>query len=406
MNRKLSAGFGLLMLLFVWCWGAVSLIEDATAAAAPIQGYQDQATCVNQDTVPIAGLQAHNATVMRVGFSAVRAGQGLDCIKQAHDAGYKIYLSLDGGTPDPAAEVAFFQHWLPIYEQAAPIWAVSIQNEPELGGPSQYTPESPAQYRAIWNAVEPAIHAIDPNIIAVFDDGCPWSEAFIKSAWTTTAPKGVGAIAYHPYASNGGLNAMPEFSAWAATQHVPLWGSEYVDWADPPADFQKALSMSPNVQLVSYYVWIHPGPFGFTPQPFHPPVLTPIPATNAAPSTAVLPKPAGLIGAASVAPPQLGKPAVKVTPHAQTKETKHRRILNRFRVLPDPPLGASHAYLCPAPYERVEDIISIFHWNGKRWILVKRWHSKPYLIGGFNPRHCRGVKWAQMVVERSTRSSG
>lgn len=261
------------------------LTIPSTAGAAPIQGYQDQATEVNANTYPAVGMDRHGASVMRIGISAARAGQGLQAVHDAAAAGKRVYLTLDGDATDPASEVAFFERWLPVYEQAAPIWAVSVQNEPELGGPGQYAPESPAQYRAIWDAVEPVIHRIDPSIIAVFGEGCPVSEPVIKSAWTTNRPKGVGAIAYHPYGFEGILDGMPEFAAWAASQGVPLWASEYTDWADPPADFQAALAASPNVRLVSFYEWAQPGPF--VTGSFHPQAIStrPVPVTNATPST-------------------------------------------------------------------------------------------------------------------------
>lgn len=264
------------------------LATPSAAGAAPIQGYQDQATEVNANTYPAAGMDRHGASVMRIGISAARAGQGLQAVHDAAAAGKRVYLTLDGDTTDPTSEAAFFERWLPVYEQAAPIWAVSIQNEPELGGPGQYAPESPAQYRAIWDVVEPVVHHIDPDIIAVFADGCPWSEPFIKSAWTTHPPAGVGAIAYHPYAMDDALNVMPEFAAWAATQGVPLWASEYVDWADPPDDFARALALSPNVKLVSYYEW---APQPFSPQPFRPVAAVPEPVTNTTPSTAAVASP-------------------------------------------------------------------------------------------------------------------
>lgn len=273
----------LIVLLATLISANIALAFPAKAGAV-IQAAQFEQPCLNDSTYPQAFMRAHNATVIRVAVPPIRIGQGLDCIRGAVADGKRIYLTLDPGNVSPSAAAAFIQKWLPTYENAGHIWALSIQNEPELGGPGYYARETPAQYRAIWDATEPVMHRIDPNLIGVFGQGYAGSEDFIKSAWTAAAPRGVGVIAYHAYGSDG-MNSMPEFSAWAQSLGKPFWIGEYTNWANPPVEFARALSYSPNVQLVNYYEWpdVSSVPYRFT----APTAATamPTPVTNARPST-------------------------------------------------------------------------------------------------------------------------
>lgn len=277
----------LIVLLTTLISANIALAFPAEADAV-IQAAQSEQPCLNDSTYPQAFMRAHSATVIRVAVPPIRIGQGLECIRSAAADGKLIYLTLDPGNVSPPEAAAFIQKWLPTYENAGHIWALSVQNEPELGGPGYYAPETPAQYRAIWDATEPVMHHIDPNLIGVFGQTDAGAENFIKNAWTTSPPQGVGAIVFHGYGSIG-MNSMPEFSAWAKTQGKPFWVGEYTNWANPPAEFARALSYSPNVQLVNYYEWEpNPNGPGWPYQTFTAPATataTPTPVTNVRPST-------------------------------------------------------------------------------------------------------------------------
>jgi hypothetical protein len=251
-----------------------------TAVASPMMGADDQALCVEHNVAPLGLLSQHGASIMRVSFNSWDVGQGVDCVRLAYEAGYRIYLTLGGYSSDPRQAAAWYAQWVRFYETAAPLWAISIENEPEL--PHVPLPaETPAQYRAVWDAVAPVVHQIAPRAILVFGEGSPWSESFIKLAWGNTPPPDAGAIGFHCYGI--GLQSLPGFAAWAAGQSVPMWCSEETDWLDSATDLARALARSPNTQLVVYYYWPRP--------PDPPPYLVPAPASRAVGKTPIPPTP-------------------------------------------------------------------------------------------------------------------
>jgi len=250
------------------------------AAASPMLGAEDQGLCVEQDVAPLDLLSQHGASIMRVTFNSWDVGQGVDCIRQAYEAGYRIYLTLGGYSSDPQEAASWYARWVRFYQDAAPLWAVGIENEPELTH-DPLPAESPAQYRAVWDAVAPAVRQIAPAAILVFGEGSPWSESFIKVAWSNPRPQDVGAIGFHCYGI--GLKSLPDFAAWAAEQNVPMWCSEETDWLDSATDLALALARSPNTQLVVYYYWPKP--------PDLPPYLIAAPGSPAVGQTPIPPKP-------------------------------------------------------------------------------------------------------------------
>jgi hypothetical protein len=229
----------------------------APATAAPIQVAQDQTPCINNNQAPLAYLQANHATAMRVTVSSSRIGSALQCIHDTYAAGYKIYLTLEGPTADPEPTADFFAKWVPIYQQAAPLWAISIENEPDLNWHTySYGYLTPPQYRAIWDAVEPILARDAPAAIRVFGDVSPWGEYLIEQAWGDSRPAGVGAIGFHAYDTpKNGLQEVPELAAWAAARGAPLWLSEQTPAMDPPESVSYVLTHSPNVQLYNTYDW-------------------------------------------------------------------------------------------------------------------------------------------------------
>jgi hypothetical protein len=51
-----------------------------------------------------------------------------------------------------------------------------------------------------------------------------------------------------------------------------------------------------------------------------------------------------------------------------------------------------HAEICPAPYHRVQVRVSVYRRKHGKLVLIRRyWVGKPYLTGGYNPKHCRLV---------------
>jgi hypothetical protein len=59
---------------------------------------------------------------------------------------------------------------------------------------------------------------------------------------------------------------------------------------------------------------------------------------------------------------------------------------------PTPQSVHRHAEICPAPYKRVQVRVSVYHRKHGHLVLVRRyWVGKPYLTGGYNPKHCHRV---------------
>jgi hypothetical protein len=110
-------------------------------------------------------------------------------------------------------------------------------------------------------------------------------------------------VGFHCYAI--GLPILPEFSAWAAAQNVPMWCSEETNWLGPLTDL--ALALSPNTRLVVYYEWPKPA----DPPPFLAPA--PLPTVNG--STPTAPAPQVVLPAT---PTIIGHPGRRTRRHSAT----------------------------------------------------------------------------------------
>jgi hypothetical protein len=119
--------FVLLSLLTV-----ATVLSAATAAhATPIVAADYQTQCVGQDANINGLLASQDATVMRISINPTTAGQGLDCVRGAYDAGYRVFLNLGFGVLwTPAQMAQWFASVLPQY--APYLWAVSVGSEQEL----------------------------------------------------------------------------------------------------------------------------------------------------------------------------------------------------------------------------------------------------------------------------------
>lgn len=304
-----------------------ALSVPAVARAAPIQAADNEDVCINQNVAPLAMLAADHASVMRIVLPPSLVGLGVNCVQQARAAGYKIYLSLIyDNDATPQQDAAFFASALPQY---GPLWAVSVGNEQTL----QRHGSTPAQYRAVWDAVEPVLPA---DAIHVFAEGTPWDENFIKQTWAVggSAPAGVGAIAYHCYNVTAGtldpgpvLAEMPEFGQWAAGNGLPLWCSEETRWLDSPSDLAEAEAATPNLGLVSDYYWPKPAS---APAWVPPTVLSPLPPVAHHTASAVeSTQPAA---AATAASPQPSHPVRhRRARHHRKHHPRHHRKHHRRR---------------------------------------------------------------------------
>jgi hypothetical protein len=141
----------------------------------------------------------------------------------------------------------------------------------DVQSPSCRPTNSGEDYDMIWNAVVPVLNREAPGAIHVFAEGCPCGgEQFVKQAIAAGAPSEIGAVSFHCYhmTSGGGLDAVPEFSAWLARYGLPLWCSEmapalngtysflvHESQADYDREVSAVLAVSPNMQMLAYYDW-------------------------------------------------------------------------------------------------------------------------------------------------------
>lgn len=282
----------------------------------PLMAADFQANCLAHDGVGIVDLlRGQNASVMRVGIDPGRGGQGLECIRRAHAAGFRIYLTLNPANNDwtPAQFAAWVDQVLPQYAPYA--WAVGVGNENDLPQPADtflggrgvvvtvrhgqsyvYHPAKVAKgvhreptltryatsavqrdltnagqdYRALFDAGAAEVAKIAPRAIRVFGEASPWAAGYIFQGWGTRPPL-AQAVAFHCYnttAPNTGLNEVPALAAWAKGQGLPLWCSEMAPVLNPAANepwvhrdswpgwnakVAQMVVANPNVQMVSFF---------------------------------------------------------------------------------------------------------------------------------------------------------
>ena len=164
------------------------------------------------------------------------AGAGVACVKYAHDAGLKVYVSLQFSNRSTPRQVAsLFRRVLVPY--APYLWAIGVGNEQDLTTRTDFGQgRSPLarrgqtagqSYRAVWDAVEPVLAKIAPRAIRVYGEFSPWSFNANADGFASGRPRGVQAIAVHCYHTKfGGLLQVPQDATWAASKRLPLWCSE------------------------------------------------------------------------------------------------------------------------------------------------------------------------------------
>jgi hypothetical protein len=226
-------------------------------------------------------LRANHANVLRLILAPqdASAGAGIGCIKAARAAGYKVYVSFqfnNGWTPAQVA--SYFRSALPKYAPFA--WAVGVGNEQDLTSRTAYGQgqkslsrdgrTSGQNYRAVWNAVEPALAKLAPRAIRVYGEFSPWSFSANQQGFARSRPPGVQAIAAHCYHTKvGGLTDIPKAAAWAASKRLPLWCSEmgpalarptlswamHDTWGSWNALVAGIKAKSPNLRMTGYYYY-------------------------------------------------------------------------------------------------------------------------------------------------------
>lgn len=225
-------------------------------------------------------LRTHRANVLRLILSPQDAevGAGLACVAAGHDAGFKVYLTVQFNNAwSPAQVAAYFRRVLPSY--APYLWAIGVGNEQDLTMPTSYGQGRTRlggngrtigqAYRAVWNAVEPVLAKVAPTAIRAYGEFSPWGFAANRQGFASTRPKGVQAIAAHCYHTRfGGLLEVPQDAAWAASKRLPLWCSEMGPalvhppvkqwavadtWSSWGAAVARIVSRSPNLRMTGYY---------------------------------------------------------------------------------------------------------------------------------------------------------
>src|SRR5262249_7082837 len=151
-------------------------------------------------------MHSHHATVLRIIVPFWGNGQAPLCASKAAANGYRVYLSLQYKNRwRPAQVAAYFRRTLPQYAPYA--WAISVGNEQDLiqGGRA-----TGANYRAVWNAVEPILARIAPRAIRVYGETSPFGFPFLQQSFGHGRARGAQAIAFHCYdVHNGGLSVVP-----------------------------------------------------------------------------------------------------------------------------------------------------------------------------------------------------
>jgi hypothetical protein len=258
---------------------ALMIAPPGASARLSLNAVSKEPACLaNRNVNPF--LRANHANVMRLILSPQDAttGAGMGCVKAAHAAGFRVYISLQFSNRWSASQdAAYVARVLPKY--APFVWAVGIGNEQDLTMQTAYGQGTVSlardgrsagqNYRAVWNAVEPVLVRVAPRAIRVYGEFSPWGFSANKQGFAHGRPPGVQAIAAHCYHTKvGGLMQVPQDAAWARSQHLPLWCSEMGpalprrstpkwvvpdSWASWNATVRKIVAESPNLQMWGYY---------------------------------------------------------------------------------------------------------------------------------------------------------
>ena len=274
-TRLLRAGAAAVSVAVV----ALSLWAPAALAKSWLYAVSSERACLaNQNVNPF--LRKNHANVLRLILAPqdAAAGAGVSCVKAAHAAGFKVYVSIqfqNRMTPQQAA--SYFRQVLPSY--APYLWAIGVGNEQDLSMTSAYGQGKAAlsrdgrsigqNYRAVWNAVEPVLAHLAPHAIRVYGEFSPWSFGANQQGFASGRPPGVQAIAAHCYHTfSGGLAQVPQDASWAASKGLPLWCSEMGPglatpqapkwvvrdtWTSWNALVAQIEAKSPNLKMAGYY---------------------------------------------------------------------------------------------------------------------------------------------------------
>jgi hypothetical protein len=259
---------------------AATVIGTAQASARPSWfAVSQQGECLANHDID-RFLRRHHANVLRLILAPqdAPAGAGIGCLRSAHAAGFKVYISLQFNNRwGPGQVAAYFRRVLPSY--APYLWAIGVGNEQDLTSTSRYgqgtralggrRQAAGARYRAVWDAVEPVLVRLAPHAIRVYGEFSPWSFSANKQGFVAGRPPGVQAIAAHCYHTKvGGLADIPREAAWAASKGLPLWCSEMGPalatrtkphwivpdtWASWNAAMARIAASSPDLKMVGYY---------------------------------------------------------------------------------------------------------------------------------------------------------
>jgi hypothetical protein len=254
---------------------AALIVPSAASARPSLFAASAQGECLAGQSVN-GFLRANHANVLRVVLPPQDAplGAGLACIRAAHSARYKIYLSLQFSNRwTPRQVAAYFARVLPTY--ARYVWAVGVGNEQDLPWtilrgqrPGGLTGKD---YAVVWDAVEPVVARLAPRAIRAYGEFSPWSFAANRQGFAHRRPRGVQAIAAHCYhTKSGGISQIPAAAAWAASEGLPLWCSEMgpalptnttppwvvpENWASWRRWVARIIARSPNLKMTSYYYY-------------------------------------------------------------------------------------------------------------------------------------------------------
>ncbi len=261
---------------------AVALTIGAAGASAQTSLFaaSTQYDCLANHNVN-GFLRSNHANVLRLILTPQQApaGEGLGCVRDAHAAGYKVYLSLQfANSWSPGQLASYFHRVLPAYAPYA--WAVGVGNEQDLTSTSTSAQGTHPlrghgrsvgeNYRADWNAVEPVLAKLVPHAIRVYGEFSPWGFSAVQQGFAAGRPPGLQAIAVHCYRTKatGGLEQVPQDAAWAAARRLPLWCSEMGPalskpttpgwamrdtWGSWNAAVAKVEAESPDLKMTSYY---------------------------------------------------------------------------------------------------------------------------------------------------------
>lgn len=143
----------------------------------------------------------------------------LPCAKNAVATGHKLLLGIQyypGWTI--TQDRAWFRKVLKLFSPLHP-YAISIGNEQELYD------TNPADYVAVWRAVEPMVARADPSAIRVAGEIAPWGLPFLTQAAKLGLP-GAQIFAGHVYPDHGRGFDPASLTALAQQYGVQAWATE------------------------------------------------------------------------------------------------------------------------------------------------------------------------------------